>query len=314
MISIPDDFWKEECRDGFYVSEVMKKSWAVQLTLLNEMLEIADKHNIKLWMNYGTLLGAVRHHGYIPWDDDIDTAVLRKDYVPLLNYLKEELPSYRVVGSFYTTKNYPRPGAVISTRANIDIGNSPLETKITKLEYGFPCSSWVDIFPLDYIPSDPNRWQLIRNLYTIAFGLARDMNSFIAKGDFEETLSQLESFTNTKIKRDENIVHSLWMLAEKIASMTTWKEARKVGWYAGRLHRNNKDMLPLSALSKFIQADFEMIKVPIPAGYDQILKIEFGENYMTPIRARASHDYPHFKNQERGMLAFNKIGQLGDIL
>ncbi len=314
MISIPSDFWKEECRDGFYVSEVMKKSWAVQLTLLEEMLEIADKHNIKIWMNYGTLLGAVRHHGYIPWDDDIDTAIMRKDFIPYLNYLKEELPPYRHVGSFYTSKKYTKPGAVISSRVNIDIGNSPLETKITQLQYGFPCSSWVDIFPLDYIPSDHQQWENIRNLYTVAFGLAQDMDSYVAAGDFDDTLAQLEDLTGTKVKRDENIVNSIWMLAEKIASMTPRNEAINVGWYAGRLHRNNKDMLPITAFSNTSMVDFEMIKVPIPDGYDKILRIEFGEDYMTPKRARASHDYPHFKNQERGLLAFNKLGQLGDIL
>jgi lipopolysaccharide cholinephosphotransferase len=313
MISIPDSFWKEECRDDFYISEVMKKSWAVQLTLLDEILEIADKHNIKIWLDYGSLLGAVRHHGYIPWDDDVDTAVMRHDYVPLINYLKEELPSHHDISSFYTSLSCNNPTAVISSRSNIDIGNSEEETRITALQYGFPCSSWVDIFPMDYVPDDPNMWFMIRNLYTAAFELAIDMDRLKAKGEFEDTLRELEKLAKVKIKRDENIRNSIWKLSDKIASMTTRKEAHYVGWYGGALHSSGTHKRPVSSLSEIIMVDFEFMKVPIPKDYDTILKIEFGKNYMTPLRSYAGHDYPHFKNQERAILSCSRIGQLGDI-
>ncbi|WP_027206641.1 LicD family protein [Butyrivibrio fibrisolvens] len=225
MLSIPKEFFQEENRCDFYVSEIMKKSWAVQLTLLDEILEIADKHNIKIWVDYGTLLGAVRHHGFIPWDDDIDTSVMRSDYEPLINYLKEELPPYRIISSFYTEKYHDRPSVVVSSRANIDIGNSPLESKITTLEYGFPCSSWVDIFAMDYIPSDQQSWKSIQKHYSLAYDLAMYTEMYMASGEFESLLSQLESFTGTKIKRDEEIVRSIWMLSEKIATMTKEDEA-----------------------------------------------------------------------------------------
>ncbi len=313
MLSVPSDFFKEECRDGFYISEVMKKSWAVQLTLLDEILEIADRHNIKIWLDCGTLLGAVRHHGYIPWDDDIDTAVMRKDYVPLLRYLKEELPPYRSVGSFYTSEGYNKPTAVISSRKNLDIGNDPLETKITALQYGFPCSSWVDIFPLDYIPYDPKQWEIVRNLYLIANEMAGDLENCMAQDDFEDNLKAFEKFTKTKIKRDENLHSTLWMLSEKIASMTPKKEARHIGWYGGQLHLGSRCMRSISAYSGTKLVDFEFIKAPIPSGYDEILTMLFGEDYMTPKRSTGGHDYPHFKNQELRILAFNKLGQIGDI-
>ncbi|MDR0364202.1 MAG: LicD family protein [Bacteroidales bacterium] len=68
-----------------------------QLRIL-EILEIVDKickkHNIPYWLGYGTLLGAVRHGGFIPWDDDLDIALLRKDYKKLLKILPQELPAY----------------------------------------------------------------------------------------------------------------------------------------------------------------------------------------------------------------------------
>jgi lipopolysaccharide cholinephosphotransferase len=238
---------------------------------------------------------------------------MRQDFVPLINYLKEDLPPYRIVSSFYTDKRHDRPSAVISNRANIDIGNSPLESKITALEYGFPCSSWVDIFAMDYIPDDPQKWKLISNMYSLALDLAAHTETYIALGKFENALSKLETFTKTRIKRDENIPHLIWMLAEKIATMTTTNEARYVGWYGGTLPRDENRMRPISAFSKLTYVDFEFTKVPVPSNYDAILKAEYGENYMTPIKAPSDHDYPHFKNQERSILAFDKIGQLGDI-
>ncbi|SES00918.1 lipopolysaccharide cholinephosphotransferase [Butyrivibrio fibrisolvens] len=313
MLSIPKEFFLEENRCNFYISQIMKKSWAVQLTLLDEILEIANKHNIKIWVDYGTLLGAVRHHGFIPWDDDIDASVMRNDYVPLIHYLKEELPPYRIVSSFYTEKYHDRPSVVVSSRANIDIGNSPLESKITTLEYGFPCSSWVDIFAMDYIPSDPLKWERIRKYYSLAYNLAMYREAYIASGEFESLLSELESFTETKIKRDEVLVNSIWMLAEKIATMTKKEDACQVGWYGGALRNDDKKKRPLLAFSSIIYTDFEFTKVPIPSGYTDVLKAEYGEDYMTPIKNFSLHDYPHFKNQERSILAFNKIGQLGDI-
>lgn len=69
-----------EERCGHLVTEDMKKLWATQMQLLKELQRICKKHNIKYYAIEGTLLGAVRHNGYIPWDDDIDVGMPVKDF------------------------------------------------------------------------------------------------------------------------------------------------------------------------------------------------------------------------------------------
>ena len=63
----------------------MKKVWAVELDLLNEFARVCKEHDLKWFAHAGTLLGAIRHQGFIPWDDDIDVTMPRADYIQLCN-------------------------------------------------------------------------------------------------------------------------------------------------------------------------------------------------------------------------------------
>ena len=77
------EFFYDEVQEGFYVPGIMKRAWAAQLELLSEIDRICKKWNILYFITFGTLLGAVRHEGFIPWDDDIDIIMFRKDYEKL---------------------------------------------------------------------------------------------------------------------------------------------------------------------------------------------------------------------------------------
>ena len=72
----------------------MTTEQAVLFEILKEIKVICEKHNLKYFLAYGTLLGAVRHQGFIPWDDDVDIVMYRDEYEKFLKIAKSELPTY----------------------------------------------------------------------------------------------------------------------------------------------------------------------------------------------------------------------------
>ena len=88
-----DNFFQDETREGFLVEAEMKHAWAAELEVLVQIDKICAENGIMYYADSGTLLGAVRHKGFIPWDDDMDICMMRKDYIKFLSVASKGLPS-----------------------------------------------------------------------------------------------------------------------------------------------------------------------------------------------------------------------------
>ena len=71
LAQYPESYFEGEERNGFYIEPMMKRAWAAQIEVLLEVQKVCEKNEIQYFAEYGTMLGAVRHKGFIPWDDDI---------------------------------------------------------------------------------------------------------------------------------------------------------------------------------------------------------------------------------------------------
>ncbi len=128
--------------------EVLRKVQLCQLEIAKEIKRVCEEEHIGYFLCCGTFLGAVRHQGFIPWDDDLDMGMLREDYERFLRIAPEKLDPRFCVQSWYTETNYALPFAKVRMR-----DTTYLEAKGTKLaENGF----YVDVFPFDYAPEDPD--------------------------------------------------------------------------------------------------------------------------------------------------------------
>ena len=90
MVRFDNSYFEDEVRSGFFVPGMMKRAWATQINVLKIVDDICKKYNIKYFAMFGTLLGAVRHKGMIPWDDNIDIAMLRPDYIKFISDKEKE--------------------------------------------------------------------------------------------------------------------------------------------------------------------------------------------------------------------------------
>lgn len=131
---------------SFYISEEAQKLHKCQLLIANEFKRICKKNCIKYFMIAGTLLGAVRHKGFIPWDDDMDFSILRKDFDRFLEVAKTDLSDKFVLQYLNTDKHYGLPIAKILLKDTVLVEKNTSKNKALK-------GIFIDIFPFDNIPN-----------------------------------------------------------------------------------------------------------------------------------------------------------------
>lgn len=131
--------------------EELRRIGAIQLQIMDEVHRLCDLHHIRYYMIGGTLLGAVRHSGFIPWDLDIDVAMPRADYDRFREICKTELGDAYSYLDHTSARKYPRPHALVTAKGTkICMKYDHLNPKPMKV------GIYLDVFPLDRAPDDEN--------------------------------------------------------------------------------------------------------------------------------------------------------------
>lgn len=300
-LDIPDSFLKEEVRCDYTVSEEMKRCWAASLKILSVIDDICKQNGIRYFAMYGTLLGAVRHKGFIPWDDDVDIGMLRSDYDRFFAIAAKAMPyGYQEI-SYRTFAGYEEVVRRISN--GYDLTKESIEWRKNNF-YGFPYVVGVDVFPMDYIPENPEERDLF---YQILYILMSAIECFKADSKTtaeqnEKILGQIETMLNVSIRRDGTELSQLLYLAEYVSASYGPEDSGTIGEALDHMGGDvaGKYLMPVSLYQDLTDIDFEMVKIPVPRDYDRLLKGIFGEQYMNPVKYHA-HDFPFYNKQKRQM-------------
>lgn len=293
-MEFPKSYFEDEVRDGFYVPSMMKRAWAAQLEVLEDIEKICRKHNIHYQADYGTLIGAIRHGGFIPWDDDMDISMLRKDYDIFNKVALDELPEGYGILNFdhsqdgshddYLTRLYN------SRRIRID------RAFLNKF-HGFPFVAGMDIFPLDYIPPTEEEDKMLTKQIG-AISTVADMFGGEKQEEVDGYLKQIEDIYGIKLDKNQPIKRQLFQMAENLCREYTGEGSEYLTNAASRTKWDYKE--PVKYYKKTISLPFEVGHIDVPIAYDGAMRHKSVE-YMQPVRQYGGHGYPFYKKLEKDL-------------
>lgn len=282
---------EDEVRDGFYVDSLMKCCWMAQLQVLEEIDKVCRKHNIQYQAEWGTLLGTVRHGGFIPWDDDMDVSMKREDYNKFLKVAAKELPEGYYIMNYRNDEEYWD----VMTRV-VNYKQTRFSHDFLDKNCNFLFSVGMDIFPLDYVPANKEEVDLLREIvdYVKSTADVYGLGGF-QEEELEERLKTIEEICNMKVDREGDLREHLYDIVVSLYSLYKEEESKEVAIMPIWLEKGSC-IYPKEYYSKTARLPFDRITIPVPIAYDSILKKKYGD-YMKMVRKGGSHDYPYYKEQ-----------------
>lgn len=288
-----EDIDRDEMRSGFLVTSHRKKLWNVQIGLIKELARICKKHNLKWFACGGTLLGAARHKGFIPWDDDIDFGMMRPDYNKFVKIATEEIKYPYFLDNYYNHR-------LASDETEDPMNDLPFFTREQEKKYfvnSFPAfpivkirdertsmiefpdrtdarqGMWIDVFPFDIVPPFfedriKNDFEVLRELMVSTFhteiakkALENNQKFLIPKDDLKKFISL--PFRQRGIQLD-NFAEKVFFRSQKVGDLREF--GIKKGWTY-----DTKDF------DKIVYLPFEKIEIPAPEGWENVLTSQYGE-------------------------------------
>lgn len=276
---------EQEVICGYEVSAKMKRVWAMELDMVKSFVSVCEKHNLTYYIMGGTLLGAVRHKGFIPWDNDVDMAMPRKDFNKLL-----EIGATAFEKPMFFQTPVTEQGRFFCTYVKIrdERGTAASEAEYNK---GINCGMFIDVFCLDEIPDV--KWH--RNLYVRKLNEIAKMQRFcfdkpVGGGLSANAKHALQRLVYRLVYHSPNATQ-LFRVYHRNAGKFAGKGCKEVAHLDFGYHE--KFVWNRSDWANAVQLDFEGMKLNAPAGYEAILKHQYGD-YMRFPDDKSTHDYFEF--------------------
>lgn len=293
----PKEFFEESTYMGFTTAELMKRLWAASIEVIEAVDKVCKENDIKYFADFGTLLGAVRHKGFIPWDDDVDLSMLREDYDKFIQVAPTALPKNFVLSGMYSDSNLLKES---NKTLHIRVIADPALTlpELMTRFHSFPFAGiGIDIFPLDYEPRNDNEASDIVTVVAHIMELTTNWDDIKNDRSTEKKLKEIEQACGASIDRKGDVVNQLLRLADAVCALTPREESDIVvnfeSFVMGHEAEHKKE-----CFDEIIDLPFEVMQIKAPKGYDAVLTAEYGD-YMTPKRVEAYHGYPCYAEQEK---------------
>jgi len=251
-----------------------------QLSILDTVVSICREQNLPYWLDGGTLLGAIRHKGFIPWDDDIDIGLMRKDYEILIQLLKQDLPQDLILQDHEADQNYRLPFVKIRDR-------------FSKIEDSFLYNGiFIDIFPFDPMPDNRVLKLIQKNLFRVyeAMFVHTDLKALniTNKNDLKSRILKVgmriaSTAGNLLGHRGGKLFYNFILSISKINQGDQIGDGLTASWAYDKSIRSYDVYLPTK------EAVFEGKYYSIPNNPDSYLRSLYGNDYMTPIQSNDMH-------------------------
>lgn len=297
----PKDFLKAEVRTGAFgeheVTEDTKALWLCLLELLQEFSRICKENNLKWRVEGGTLLGAIRHNGFIPWDDDVDICMFRDDYEKLL-----ELDRAGAIKFPYTLDYAAKCPGFGRSYAKLKLEGTTRVAMLheTEPKWGVTPAVHIDISPTDYLPSE--------HADTEFFDFMNDLTAFTTHRLFKfypervhlyettpEEVQKVFALFDKAIQKYNTLENPEW--CETLSLPVTYVreiQGSKEPWCSSTRRK-------VSWVAETIDWPFEYITVPVPVGYKESLDMQY-PGWDTEYRKFSHH--PCFINVYKGYEEF----------
>jgi lipopolysaccharide cholinephosphotransferase len=268
---LPETFFEEEVICDFKVDFERKKLWAVSLDLLFKFDEVCRKHHLKYTLAYGSLLGAIRHHGIIPWDDDVDVFMLREDY-EVLKTLKDEFqPPYFL--------QIPGENGYLYSYAKVRNSNT------TALSYAFRYSNFNQGIPLDIFILDNYNQETFEQDSKKVERLIRECSTLMRRTNphpEERDMQFLSQFP--VIRPGKEVINEL---ERTIIKEKDSVDSDRCITLSNIMYDLQRGIFPRSCFTNLTEISLYGHSVFIPEDYDLVLRIIYGD-YMTlpPVEER----------------------------